>query len=536
MITYHDNYRFGSGAIAASTAISFYSDLLGTLATLITSGGVSAANPQTTDADGDLTVYTAGVWPLYYKAAGDTEYHLANCMNPPPSAFAYADDYGPLAFDNVTDNAVTLNAAMSIPVNGTTVYIPPGVGRTSQTIVVPSYTTLQGPSPLGGPIGWPTSMIKATANSYLDAVIATAQWYNGGAMDNYINIKDLCVDGYGAYQAVATTVAAGSNGGTLSNVAAWSSPSAGVLAVASTTGFATAGNLRVLTTSGIVYVHYTGVSGNTFTGCTMPMDCTGLTTTVSTGAAVAPGLGFGIADATWRSRIERVTCQNTAGSGFFFGNMSRLGTLVTGTLVESDFEDLFCCYNGNHGFESQCHPSNNASPTDITMAKVYCQNPTWDGLHVFQSGDWSFSRIHPYSCGRHDIWTYWSSARISDCLLETPGQVANVGNAHGIFVGAIIGSVIVKGNQWFMATGSQAGNTYYGLYAQAENTSAQSRIVVDGNDFGSPASYGTAVKLSNPGAGTLIYAEGNNTIGSGWSTPYSITGSPSPSRQAAILP
>lgn len=65
-----------------------------------------------------------------------------------------------------------------------------------------------------------------------------------------------------------TTVASGSNGGVIGNIGSWSAPSAGVLAVASTTGFDSAGTLFIATSATLAQVQYTGISGNTFTGCT----------------------------------------------------------------------------------------------------------------------------------------------------------------------------------------------------------------------------------------------------------------------------
>ncbi len=73
---------------------------------------------------------------------------------------------------------------------------------------------------------------------------------------------------YGPSAGPATTVAAASNGGEISAVASWSAPSAGVLAVASTTGWTATGTLYVAASGSTVgQVTYTGISGNTFTGC-----------------------------------------------------------------------------------------------------------------------------------------------------------------------------------------------------------------------------------------------------------------------------
>ena len=77
---YTDIYRYGSGSVAPSTPVTFYSDAPGTTpASLTDQYGLPAANPQSTDLDGELTVYSL-VWPLYYKAAGDTETHFATLV------------------------------------------------------------------------------------------------------------------------------------------------------------------------------------------------------------------------------------------------------------------------------------------------------------------------------------------------------------------------------------------------------------------------------------------------------------------------
>lgn len=84
----------------------------------------------------------------------------------------------------------------------------------------------------------------------------------------------------------ATTVASGSNGGEISAIASWSSPSAGVLDVASTTGYPASGTLSVVTSTTPALVTYTGTSGgNSFTGCAYVSGSA--TGTVATGGAVS---------------------------------------------------------------------------------------------------------------------------------------------------------------------------------------------------------------------------------------------------------
>ena len=71
-----------------------------------------------------------------------------------------------------------------------------------------------------------------------------------------------------------TTVESNSDGGTIANIGSWSSPSPGVLDVASVDGFnfageqTTGGGLKVHCSGHTnAYLTYTGVSGSTFTGC-----------------------------------------------------------------------------------------------------------------------------------------------------------------------------------------------------------------------------------------------------------------------------
>ena len=85
----------------------------------------------------------------------------------------------------------------------------------------------------------------------------------------------------------ATTVAAGTSGGEISAIASWSHPSAGVLDVASggVTNWPAAGTVNVAASgSTTAVVTYTGISGNSLTGCAYVSGSA--TGTVSTGGAV----------------------------------------------------------------------------------------------------------------------------------------------------------------------------------------------------------------------------------------------------------
>jgi hypothetical protein len=92
---------------------------------------------------------------------------------------------------------------------------------------------------------------------------------------------------FATYSGPATTVAAGSNGGVISAIATWTSPSAGVLDVASTTGLPPSGTVHVAASGATTaLVSYTGTAAGTLTGCAyISGSAIG---TVATGGAVSP--------------------------------------------------------------------------------------------------------------------------------------------------------------------------------------------------------------------------------------------------------
>ena len=93
--------------------------------------------------------------------------------------------------------------------------------------------------------------------------------------------------------AAATTVAAGSNGGEISTIASWSSPSSGVLDVASTAGWPSAGTFTVAASGSTTAIcTYTGTTAASLTSCAYVSGSA--TGTVATGGAVTlTGAGTG---------------------------------------------------------------------------------------------------------------------------------------------------------------------------------------------------------------------------------------------------
>lgn len=99
---------------------------------------------------------------------------------------------------------------------------------------------------------------------------------------------DIWTGYMGAGAGAVTSVAAGSNAGSITTIASWSSPSPGVLDVASTTSFPASGSLQVQASGGTwAVVSYTGVTATSFTGCTYVRSLGTAAGTVATGGSVA---------------------------------------------------------------------------------------------------------------------------------------------------------------------------------------------------------------------------------------------------------
>jgi hypothetical protein len=138
-----------------------------------------------------------------------------------------------------------------------------------------------------------------------------------------------------------TTVAAGSNGGVISAIAAWATPSAGTLAVAITTGFASSGTLYVAASgSTVAIVTYTGTTAGTFTGCAyVSGSAAGTVATggsvvqasaaalVSTGAFTAPPSGSVIVTASLIIQFTQ-TASAVAWTLFGHGTSTQFGSNI----------------------------------------------------------------------------------------------------------------------------------------------------------------------------------------------------------------
>jgi hypothetical protein len=115
---------------------------------------------------------------------------------------------------------------------------------------------------------------------YLDGP-EVASWTRTVDPSTYANSVYVIGTGHGGQ----TTVESDSDGGTISNIKTWSSPSGGVLDCADTSGFRSAGWLRVHASGHQnALLSYTGTTAHTFTGCRYVSGASGAT--VSKGNAI----------------------------------------------------------------------------------------------------------------------------------------------------------------------------------------------------------------------------------------------------------
>jgi hypothetical protein len=290
---------------------------------------------------------------------------------------------------------------------------------------------------------------------------------------------------------VTTTVAAGSNGGAINTIASWAFPSAGVLAVASTNGLPTSGQMNVVTSTTNAVISYTGLSGgNTLTGCTYVSGGTG---TVSTGGNV-----FNYVNGT----ISLVGPSTTRPCTALFNNLALRGSRA------SAFTPL------THAIVS-CQGYSNYEPTT--------------GVYTYATGDVS-------SINLGGIWTTLGGP-------GTPQQVnyitATGNTTYNIPVGAVTLDVMIVGggaggsSGAFSTTGAAgggpggAGGGVCKQQFQASALTSPLTVTVGAGGAGGAAvtsgANGTSgVAGTNTNFGTYMFAKGGSASSGGLATNASI--------------
>ena len=161
------------------------------------------------------------------------------------------------------------------------------------------------------------------------------------------------------YPSPGSTVAAGSNGGTISTIATWTHPSAHTLDVANGTQFPSGGGAVTVAASGATtaVVNFTGVSGNSLTGCTYVSGAPA-PATVATSNAVSLTSGG-------------LTVQYCTISGQDGSSANRVHCCVDGDTTNSSITIDHCNF---YWFEQAVHAANS---TLITNS--YLHDPVYQG-------------------------------------------------------------------------------------------------------------------------------------------------------------
>jgi hypothetical protein len=314
--------------------------------------------------------------------------------------------------DGSNDDTAAIQAALNAtPVGGQCVFpMPPMFYLITAPLVIPNQVNVVGPlvtrpakPRTSGPPSQP--IIKASAD-------------NGGA-------GWPCIITDTTYTA-SRKVASGSSGGTIADIATWSSPAAGVLDVGSTAGFPASGSLWVANSGTLAQVNYTSTTGTQFKGCTFPLPQPG-TGTVSTGDAVtnaAPsggvtisglvidgsgitgtGKGHGIVLCGGGESIQNCMVQNVPGHGIIYSDANAAGypivTTATASQVENAVKDCVVYQPGGSGIVI----TNTAGAANLTDG--YIQNCITDhnfggsttsiGIDAQNAADWRLIDNHVYA-------------------------------------------------------------------------------------------------------------------------------------------
>jgi hypothetical protein len=334
----------------------------------------------------------------------------------------------------------------------------------------------------------------------------------------------------------ATTVAAGSNGGQISNIATWGAGfgGSGVLQVASTTGgtgFPAFGTLTVATSTTTATITYTGLTPTSFTGCAYVSGSA--TGTVATGGAVQFPVTagnsmfyFGAYPGNAGSMGVRVI-----GCGFNLGGGGVNGTTSWHVECESTTNQIliesFCNYAASGGGASHIYfnfhgcqdvvLTNNLTPFATNgLSQVIVTNPGTSQITIGQGlirpiggvlGDGSDGNVTldgsvtvPWATKAGSVYTMTRDALLTNLVINNTVTLTTAG--FRVFCQATISNIGTINNNGAAAAGSAGG---------AGSSSGSTRGGTTGGAGGTGVSGagGNATALTSPGAG----AGGNGGAG-----------------------
>jgi hypothetical protein len=247
------------------------------------------------------------------------------------------------------------------------------------------------------------AIIKPGNGTNLNAIISDTSWTSTSANPSPAGgtlIRGIVVDGNAANQD-STTVGSGSSGGSIANIETWSSPSPGTLDTGTIpSGAPTSGYAAVQVGSGPpATIAYTGISGNSLTGCTPAGGGSG---TVETNGTITFGLGHGIALMGSANSIVDCGVQNAAGAGIVLADQSFAGHNVSSALIENGIYGCRAFQSGTYGIWVQHNVGISDGYLYDSIVDQNCVNFTgtsasYEGIHMDSCGDWKVCHNHVYA-------------------------------------------------------------------------------------------------------------------------------------------
>jgi hypothetical protein len=221
----------------------------------------------------------------------------------------------------------------------------------------------------------------------------------------------------------------------------------------------------------------------------------------------------GIVILNWQADVQRVDVRGCGGSGIVDTSVSRKGTAITNTSVNSRFENDFISNSGQYGFEVR-DPVN--AVTDGFFTDNQVADSGADGVHLENSAGWVVSDNHLYGDGADGIdAARLSGATISGNYIEDFGAARRSGSWYGI-VGTVQGGPgsVIAGNKVFNATGELpgAGHVYIAVTAANYGTG---HLSVVGNVIGTAVGADQAFYFNGAPHALVVASAANEVSGPG---------------------
>jgi hypothetical protein len=451
-------------------------------------GAFDALSPMT--ATGDM-VYRAAAGAVRLPIGTTFSEHLVVLSSGVPgwvAAVVNVQAYG-AAGNGMTDDTSAIQAALNAtPPGGVCLFpAPPANGYylISAPLVVPGGISVLGPA-VAPPAkqrsssNYTPAIIKPGNGTNLNAVISDTSWTSTAttpAPAGGILIQGIVVDGNAANQD-STTVGSGSSGGSIADIASWSSPSKGVLDTGTIpAGAPASGYAAVQVGSGPpATVAYTGKSGNSLTGCSYIGGGSG---TVATGGTITFGLGHGIVLMGSGNALSNCGAQNTPGAGLVFADQSLAGNNLASATIENGSYGCRTFKTGTYGIWVQHYVgSTDGYLYDCIVDQYFTGSASYAGIQMDGCAGWRIVHNHVYAVlgDGYDL-SVAAGAWIESNRVDNFGSSGASGtNYYGYNVSLVAPGCTFTGNQTLI--GSTGGGSA-GSWTHFAITSGTSAMVVE---------------------------------------------------------